>query len=1711
MARIRCLVERDLFYLRETCGPEIADRGIRARTIRFVLRLAGFLLLGISAYSQVQYRIDTVAGRPFQSGLPVTQRSFRQPFGLFIDPSNNLFIAESGRFLVDEVSNTTGIATVVAGVGAATGVVEAGFNTGSGDGGPATNATFSSAYNVTEDAQGNLYIADNGVNCAIRRVDARTGIISTYAGILGQCGYNGDNIPATSAQLGNSAFNGLAFDSFGNLYITDPANFRIRKVDAVTHMITTIAGTGTAGFSGNGMAVGSQVDFPVSPVFDSNGNLFFGDGVFIREIDPMGDIFFYAGTGNQTYNGDELQRSNTNIGLVSAITIDMFGNFYFIDARNLLVRQIDGEGTVFTVAGNGTSGYSGDGGPATSASFIAPFGMAVDGFGIIYVSDQVANVVRTINDGTIDTYVGVRGPENVPPLSGLLSRPSGLAVDTGGDLFIADGDNGRVREITTGLANIKTVAGQGFNSSGGDGGPALNAGLNFPSGIAFDAAGNYYIADPGNSRVRVVNGVSGTIQTFAGNGTAGFGGDGGSATSALLNQPDGVAFDPSKTILYIADAANNRIRAVAGGTIATIAGTGTRGFSGDAGPAVNAQLASPQAIAVDAAGNVFFGDLLNNRVREIRLADHTILTVAGNGAAGYSGDGGQATAAQINGPAGLAFDAAGNLLISDASNFVVRRVTPAGVISTIAGSGFPGFSGDGGPATSARLAVPFGLAVDSSGEVYIADSFNDVIRRLTPLACVFTLSPTSASFGSAGGSAGFSVTPSDPNCTWTAVSNAPWLTVTSVGPVTGPGVVTFQALGNSGAALFGTISVGAQTFTVNVAAAAASQLQLSLTVVSLTGSSNGTQTITVTTNDGSPVPFQATPSSQGGWLSITPQSGTTPATLTIISNPKGLAPGSYVGTIGFSVNGTLVQAVTVVLLVPSPLTVATGSVTGSGPMTLAQTGTSGVFSIDIPLVTNYGGSSFTATITGPAGITITPASGTLPALLHASVNTGSLAPGNYVATVTVTVPDLSPSTITIPIAFTVAARQPNQIAAAAGGLTLAVANSSPEANRQVLVNNLGNAALSFQASADQPWIVVSPTSGVTNSTGAVPLTVGISLNGFPPGTYNGNVTITSAQATVNLPVHAVVSGEDNTVEVSQSGFTFEAASHGPSPAPQSFQVLASGWGGLSFQVSVSTTSGGQWLSATPGAGSTDTSPNVQVSVDPAGLAAGTYYGLVQVASPGLPTRNLTIVANVAASGTRVAATAQPAGVEFASVAGATNPAPRTVTISNPNAAAIHFVSAAFYTGGVNWFSSFPISGQIAPGQTQTVTIQPTPTALSRTLAPGVYTGELAIAFDDGSVQTIALVMVLTAPGSSAGASGFQLAPRAAATCAPTQLLPVFTSIGQGFTVAAGWPQSIIVQILDDCGNPMKTGSVVASFSNGDPPLTLNSLNSGSWAGTWVLHTATPATTITASARLQTSATNSIAGTAVINGNGQANPQPPLVTPGGVVNAASFVLSSTLAPGGFVTIFGSALSDQSAPASALPLPQQLSDTSVLIAGQTVPLEYASNGQVNAVLPFGLPQNSSQQLIVVRGNTISAPETITISSAQPGIFSANGSGGGQGIVLGVQPDGSQVLADVNNPVTVGQAVVMYATGLGSVSPAVGDGAASPSSPLARLTDPLTMTIGGVSASVFYAGLAPGFASLYQVNATVPPGVAAGNAVPLVITVDGQSSPVVTIAVK
>ena len=344
-----------------------------------------------------------------------------------------------------------------------------------------------------------------------------------------------------------------------------------------------------------------------------------------------------------------------------------------------------------------------------------------------------------------------------------------------------------------------------------------------------------------------------------------------------------------------------------------------------------------------------------------------------------------------------------------------------------------------------------------------------------------------------------------------------------------------------------------------------------------------------------------------------------------------------------------------------------------------------------------------------------------------------------------------------------------------------------------------------------------------------------------------------------------------------------------------------------------------------------------------------------------------------------------------------------------------------------------------------------------------------------------------------------------AGCTPTKSVPVFSLLGNQFSVAAAWPVPIETTVVDDCGDPVTTGLVLLTFSNGDPPLLLQSLADGRWSGTWQARNAgVSEVTITATAVIPGI---SIQGTTQIVGGLQANPSIPQVGKDAVVSAASFAALVPTSPGSLISIFGLKLADATGAADALPLAKELAGTSVLLGGQTLPLLFSSAGQINAQVPYGIATNTEHQLVVQRGTSLTVPEPVIVAPAQPAVFTLDQSGTGQGVIV----DPTFQIVGPGNAATAGDVVIVFCSGLGEVDPPVVAGDAAPSSPLSTTADPVTVTIGGMEALVLFAGLAPGFAGLYQINVTVPAGVTPGNDVPVVLSVSGQSSPPVTIAVQ
>jgi sugar lactone lactonase YvrE len=610
--------------------------------------------------------ITSVAGGvfpPSPDGVPATQTFLQQGGGTVADADGNLYIATqagvtqagTGPGTVRKVDATTGIiSTLITG--------------------PFTS-------NVAIDGAGTLYLENQGINSSfgtVTKFDPATGAVTTVAGGGSPSDGLGDGGQATAAQIDTSTGGGLAVDAAGDIYIGDVFHKRVRRVDAATGIITTVAGNGTAGFSGDGgPATSAEISFVQGVALDAGGNLYIGDvnNDRVRKVDTSGTISTFAGRGPQSQfqcldTGDGGPATAATVCGGAAVTTDPAGNVYFADG-GVAIRRVDPSGTITTVDGNfQTPGFFGDGGPATKALLSG-------------------------------------GPSSAP----------------NGNLLIDDASNNRIREIDhNGI--ITTVAGGGI----GDGLPALQTMLNTPEGVAVDPAGNLVIADCGDNRVRKVD-ASGVITSIAGTAASHGVGDGGPATSAGLECPAGLAFD-SAANLYIADSTDNRVRRVdPSGVITTVAGTGAAGFSGDGGPASAAQLNGPSGVLIDGAGNIFIADRLNNRVRKIDTSG-TITTVAGNGTEGGSIDGHPATDGPVVWPVGLQIAPDGSLIIAESGFASIRRVDAKGIISTIAGNGIPGYSGDGGPASFATLDAPMGIAYDSSGNLLIADSQNDAIRNV---------------------------------------------------------------------------------------------------------------------------------------------------------------------------------------------------------------------------------------------------------------------------------------------------------------------------------------------------------------------------------------------------------------------------------------------------------------------------------------------------------------------------------------------------------------------------------------------------------------------------------------------------------------------------------------------------------------------------------------------------------------------------------------------------------------------------------------------------------------------------------------------------------------------------------------------------------------------------------------------------------------------
>jgi sugar lactone lactonase YvrE len=669
------------------------------RSAGFVLALLTSLLNTSTSLSQPQSIITTYAGVSTIDGALASTQFIEPPTAVTSDGSGGFYFA-AGRSRVFRVASD-GRVTLVAGRGTA------GF---SGDGGPATIATLTQPKGLAVDSHGNLFIADWN-NRRVRKVTS-DGVISTVAGNgNADAGNlpNGDGGPATLANLTQPT--SVAVDGNGNVFIADPTPGRIRKVTA-GGIISTVAGTGHPGFSGDGGPATSAQIVATSVAVDTTGNLFISDTTRIRKVGIDGIITTVAGNGTAGVGGDGGPATLAPI-FALGIAVDDHDNLFLADRDDNVVREVTSDGIIHTVAGTGMAGYGGDGGPAVAARLAEPLDVGVDGNGGLYIADSVNYRIRmVVATGTINTVAGTG------PLSNLqfLDYPSGIAFDAHDNLFVA-----RLGQF-------------GILKFAPPGGPAIVGNSTGPASLVLDAGGDVFLI---HSSPYLIDYTEETVIKLTPDGNLTSIGDNWYFFSYDSFNPAGefcvagIAVDQDGN-LFVSETIRQTIWKVSPTGVKTLVagtGNGTWGFSGDGGPATAAQLSFPNGITLDKNGNLFIADSWNNRIRKIS-SNGIISTIAGNGTAGFGGDGGPATAAQLWYPLGVAVDPAGNLFIADSHNNRIRRVSPDGTMTTVAGNGTFGFSGDGGPPASAQLDYPSAIAVDSKGNLFIADSGNNRIREV---------------------------------------------------------------------------------------------------------------------------------------------------------------------------------------------------------------------------------------------------------------------------------------------------------------------------------------------------------------------------------------------------------------------------------------------------------------------------------------------------------------------------------------------------------------------------------------------------------------------------------------------------------------------------------------------------------------------------------------------------------------------------------------------------------------------------------------------------------------------------------------------------------------------------------------------------------------------------------------------------------------------
>jgi trimeric autotransporter adhesin len=1482
----------------------------------------------------------------------------------------------------------------------------------------------------------------------------------------------------------------------------------------------------------------------------------------------QGIITTIAGAG-WSFRGDGGRAADAQLATVEGMALDSAGNLYAADSENHVVVRITPGRSLVVIAGNGIRGFSGDGGAATSASLRYPSAVAVDSSGNVYIADTGNHRVRKVTGGIISTVAGMGDTDfsgdGGPAVLATLREPRGVAVDATGNLYIADYGNSRIRKVTAG-GIISSIAGTGNFDFSGDGGPAVSAALAGPVGLAIDAAGGLYIADSANDRIRKI--TNGVITSVAGGG--GSFAEGIPASSARLGSPLSVGLDGAGNFYIVSRYIYLVRRVTSSGTITSVAGNGQRGFSGDGGPALAAPLNLPLSLAADGSG-VYIADTGNHRIRKV--TGSTISTWAGNGLGRFLGDGADAAGSALNRPQSIEADSQGNLFIADVYNNRIRKIFANGNISTVAGNGLFGFSGDGGAAANASLALAenitgdstnliHSMAADSAGNLYFPDPANNRIRKVSPVGIITTVAGSGdccfsgdgpAIANSLYGPSGVAVGPSGDLYISDTYNNRIRKITASNGMMTtiagtddqgfsgdgGQGTLAklYSPLGiavdpggnvffsDSGNRRIRKITPGGFISTIAGDGEYGSSGDLGPATAARFTSLHG---ITIDTSgniyvvDGGRIRKV----SPAGIISTVAGPGVPenlgdggPATTASLNEPHDVAVDSagnvYIAdTLNNRIRKVLAQPP---IFVAAPLELGFTAPAGSGPTASQPITLSGS-------VAGLFWQLSARTLNGGEWLTATPSDGLLPQQVSVSANPRLLTPGTYRGKIEFNAPAAPSLLVSADVTFTVTQSIASALAVEPNQFTFeAIIGSSAPAAQTLRVRNSGGGTLNWSASSTTisggSWLSLSANSGTASSVSPGLLDVRVNPAGMPAGVYSGAVTITSPETnqTLAAAVTLLISQPQQIMLLSQRGLLFVAVEGGGAPPPQAFGVLNTGQGAMSWQATATTLSGSNWLGISTTAGTSIGAslqpPLIDVSVNATGMSAGFYSGQIQISSSGANNspQFVTVALNVLPRDSNPGVVVRPTGLIFVRPAGSSSPASQTVRLATAAGGNVAAGATPATLQGGPWLEATPRNLTFTSADPRSVTVQPT----LGPLAPGEYFGAVTLLFNDNTSQTVNVLFVVTPAGSTQvtqnSLTGLSEGSNPAAVgCTPQRLYIVAQSLGSNFNLPVGYPSSFQAEVKDDCDNSVPDAVVVATFDSNDAPVLLSHVGGGHYQGSGQQSRTGPV-------RVTLRANRTGLAQAQVLLNGQVSGSlgvTPLLNSGGIVNAASSAAGEPLAPGSIISVYGSSLADtvSGIGASQTPLPTILGNATLNVGGQEVPLFYSRTDQLNAQLPFNLHPNSRPAAFV----KLQTANGTQLFSVPENITIAPA----RPAIFTINQQGTGQGAILNqdfsanspsHPETRGRVIQIFATGLGTTNPVVAPGQAAPSSPPAITTEVVEAHIGGQSAQVQFSGLAPNFVGLYQVNVVIPTEVSTGDSVQLVITQAGVPSNTVSLAIR